>query len=361
MDDIATAEHCSPNDLNLYFAVEDEIRQRSFISNRFAEPIFEPHRKPIAQDKDEDRFTDWAQDMYTSLVPRTDDVRSLVSAGIISFDLGNYADARECFEKSFNISNDPAAWFFYGLLYARGLGGVAQSDEQAFKCFEYAAKQEWALSYYLAGEALLAGRGIPQDIEGGLNWLNLAHRSGDPLAKLLLSSACVDGAYNVDKNPDLALILAQSALKGAKDYQLGNFWLGKIFFNLGYVYELGFSNFGKAAEAYEAGSQLDNAECIKRMYRYYGEGLGVPRSDQAAVPYLMRAADLNDEVACHTLGIFYLNGIVAYNDQANALKYFKKWASIAHAKDCSQRPDIDLAAALSQYKLGAYLQSLGLS
>ena len=45
MDDIATAEHCSPYDVNLYFAVEDEIRQRSFVSNRFAEQISEPHQK----------------------------------------------------------------------------------------------------------------------------------------------------------------------------------------------------------------------------------------------------------------------------------------------------------------------------
>jgi TPR repeat protein len=66
-----------------------------------------------------------------------------------------------------------------GVMHARGRGGLTQSDTEAVKYFNLAAKQHWPLSYLSLGWHYSQGAGVTKDLAKAEEYFRLAMAEGD--------------------------------------------------------------------------------------------------------------------------------------------------------------------------------------
>jgi TPR repeat protein len=66
-----------------------------------------------------------------------------------------------------------------GVMYAKGRGGLTQSDAEAIKYFNLAAEQHWPLSYLSLGWHYSQGAGLTKDVARAEEYLRLAIADGD--------------------------------------------------------------------------------------------------------------------------------------------------------------------------------------
>ena len=105
-------------------------------------------------------------------------------------------------------------------LYRVGLDArAAGRDQTAMARFREAAEQGHAAASYELGQAYAEGRGVPQDLEAGAKWLNLAADRGDPRAQYLVGAAFDTGNGVVQDRQRAAVYLGKAAVQGHADAQ----------------------------------------------------------------------------------------------------------------------------------------------
>lgn len=111
----------------------------------------------------------------------------------------NHEFASLCFAKAL-LLNSPRAYNQLGNYYWKGLGGVVQSNEEALKCYNYAASQGLAAAQYNLGCCYKHGVGVCQSETESKKWFKLAADQGydympmtifdDPTCEMFSYSGC---------------------------------------------------------------------------------------------------------------------------------------------------------------------------
>ncbi|MDD2229998.1 MAG: tetratricopeptide repeat protein [Candidatus Cloacimonetes bacterium] len=107
--------------------------------------------------------------------------------------------AELCFTKAI-LLNSPRAYNHKGEYYRKGFGGLIQSNEEAFKCYYYAASQGLAAAQYNLGCCCRDGVGVCQSETESKKWFKLAADQGydyppltfndDPSCEMFSYSGC---------------------------------------------------------------------------------------------------------------------------------------------------------------------------
>ncbi len=187
-------------------------------------------------------------------VPPPDDctAETLFERGTRSYHDGDFATARECFEKGTELGYGPAEarlafLYFYGQ-------GVPQSYEKAKILWERAASKGIAKAQFNLGLLYAGGHGVAQDYALARQWWEQAAAQGD--------------------------VIAQSSL--------------------GYVYasgEGGPQDYGKAREWWERAAHQGDTDAQLNLGKVYLTGRGAPKSLTKAREWFGKAAAQGDAEA----------------------------------------------------------------
>ncbi|GAQ81194.1 hypothetical protein KFL_000730300 [Klebsormidium nitens] len=233
---------------------------------------------------------------------------------------------------------DPRAQFQLGICFSVPCLGVSFDEATAADYFEMAGEGPGGLpeAWAALSDCYFYGKGVPQDKERGVEYASRVIHLAEPIAKLVLATACREGSGGVKRNPALAEWLITAAetelLRWATQANdpLFETALGVKYWNedeAKAVYWLG--------QAAAQGAALANA----LLGRYYLKQRDTPQSllTHKAVPlkkvfgYYKEAAGKGYAPAQHVVGECYLSGTGVRKDRGKASKWFLRAAGSGYA------------------------------
>jgi hypothetical protein len=143
---------------------------------------------------------------------------------------GDYGTARSI-ALTFEKKNDPIALYTLGFLESKR--NTLEGDKKAFSYFLKAANLGNLSAMYFVHIGYLEGRGIKQDTNKSIEWMEKAILKGDVLSNFNLGYLYFDGT-KVEKNIDKAFkhflaIYEETSLKNTEEWVLSTFFIGLIF------------------------------------------------------------------------------------------------------------------------------------
>ena len=185
------------------------------------------------------------------------------------------------------------------------------------------------------GRAYLAGIGVPQDIEKGIDSFQSAASLGDQEAIIELADYYLDGTY-VERDVRQAVSLYQTVLETQPDLAAPNLRLGNVFAQG----LLGSKDMVRAAGHYRRAAETGNPSAQRALGRAYIWGAGVPQDAGEAERWLSSAADAGSIDAVADLVMLYGSAMTPGFDPARA---FAQMISAAHAGDTSAMENVGIA------------------
>ena len=191
---------------------------------------------------------------------------------------------------------NPLGAFNLGVCLAQGVGGVP--DEAKAFYWLGLARDGVVNAQYWYGRMLFEGRGVAQDMQAGLTWMDKAARKGLPEACVSVAQMLVTGQVDGVKDHARALELYQTAADEG---------LTEAYFSLGAMYGGGHDiqpDLPKARDYFEEAAQRGHGLSQMMFGRYLLKGLGGPRDEEQARYWLQQAADQGVEQAQELLDGF---------------------------------------------------------
>ena len=239
-----------------------------------------------------------------------------------------------------------------------------------------------SMAMFKLGSLYLNGKGVDENVELGLKYINAAIAAGNKFVKITMAGIYSDSnnkLYNMDK----AIELYKDCAENDSD-SFSMFRLGSIYFNgngvekntvlglqyldhaaksgnkyakitMAGIYSNGdneFYDMNKAIRLYKDCAENENEPDTFSMYRLgaiYLKGKGVEKDIELGLHYLNNAIDGGNSFAKITLADFYADSTHDMYDMAKAIQLYK---------DCAENEDEP--DTFSMYKLGAiYLKGKG--
>ncbi|KAK8835009.1 hypothetical protein M9Y10_020614 [Tritrichomonas musculus] len=297
---------------------------------------------------------------YFNLAAQQNCSNSLNNLGKLSFEIGNFAEAVNFFNKSAQQGN-PGALYNLANLYLQGIG-VDQDYSMTIKYLYFAAQKNYSVAFLRLGIFLCEGIIIKQDYLVARQYFEKAFSLGNSDASNCLGYLYYHGFPNITKNLNLARKYFE--LSAEKNNSSGLFNLGLLYQNgegveqnyskaisyynlsakygnpyaylqLGILYQEGQCvqmNCKKAIEYYELIlKQIEEPFALVNLGNIYYNGIGVVRDYPRAKYYYEKAAKHNNSIAIHNLGTMYFNGNGVVKDYGKAREYFEESANLLNS------------------------------
>ncbi len=224
-----------------------------------------------------------------------------IEAGDAAFSHGEYAAAREAYEKAATASAPfirAGALNRLGILYERALG-VPQDHQRAFDYFRRAADLGSSYAQANIGDFYAYGLGVKQNSALALKWYRSAALQNVPLACNALGWAYLQGLGVLRSPSDALLWYERGADLGSPNaaYEIG--W---IYGNVEPI------NYIDAMRWYRIAAAHQHREAQNNIGALYEAGLGVERDYVQAVYWYQQASDAGLPRAQFQLAQLYLNG-----------------------------------------------------
>ena len=202
---------------------------------------------------------------------------------------------------------------------------AALHDDRQLACvaamFERACSLDDARACSFAGRLWLDGRGVPRDVERGLQMLVRACDEG-------VAMACAVGArwagepLHANDTPDAPELLAR--LEAQHTCLLGQ---GDACLQVGLLFYFGRETYprdrARAAAAFARGCDAGDARACTAFGRSLMLGDGLARSSERAAPVLAKACKFGDGLGCSTLGLLSERGDGVPRDAAKAKALYR--------------------------------------
>ena len=121
-----------------------------------------------------------------------DNSEEQIERGITCYKTKNYSEAHKWFEAAGEHDESGWAFFYLGVMYAKGWG-VAQDDTEATRLYRRAAYKGLAEAQYNYGVQLLNGTGTRKDEREAARFIHLATTQGLPMAMQLFGMLFLEG------------------------------------------------------------------------------------------------------------------------------------------------------------------------
>ena len=241
-------------------------------------------------------------------------------------DAVRYADTAKTAAASNEVSR---AFLDLGICYHAGLG-VATNHVEAVKWYRRSAERGYADAQFCLGVCYHHGIGIGQDVDTALSWYRKAVAGGHKGAQQSIDKILKqrDGTLKQrEKNLSIrekhlsAMVLA-SGIDGGNHSKKDEY---ELFRDI-------------ASHENDKGLGEEERECVGNALfcvgAYYREGIpGVIQKDVAkAFDYFRRAANFNNPVAQHNVGVCYERGDGVVQSFTEALKWYRKAAENGYEK-----------------------------
>lgn len=245
-------------------------------------------------------------------------VQQLRGEGLRAFEQGDYQTAGAKLKWLF-FCDDPAVRArraFCALNDASESAEATSAVEELRSLGDNDPVAVWGLGF-----AYLVGRGVPQDETLALQYLGKAAELDFPPAQIYLGRLLKSGK-RVPRDPQRAVALFQRAS------ELGS---GAAALALGICYDSGDgvpADPVRAAECYRIAAERQAPEAGGAWAQCLFTGKGVKQNVPEAMRLLEQAADKNDGIALHLLGLIYTegrNGIPP--DRARGIRYLRRAAA----------------------------------
>ena len=245
-------------------------------------------------------------------------------APVLAEDAPNYIEEMKRWQPKAE-AGDAEAQFQLGQMYALG-HGFKQNFKTAAEWYEKAAAQGNAKARTALGLLYYYGIGVEEDKEKAGEWFEKAAAQDDATAQRYLGSVAAK----------------------AKDYVQAKQWWEQgaangdalSMRNIGSLYEEGKGvnqDFAEAESWYRKGtkSKKNSATSMASLALLYSEGKGVEKNEKQAVDWLENACmldSLGSATACYKIGHAYLKGELGLpKDEQKAFEYAMKAAMNGHA------------------------------
>lgn len=233
---------------------------------------------------------------------------------------------------------DLGAWYERGYFYDGLVSPIAQDESTAAIWYRKAAEQGHKEAQCKLGVMHVEGRGVPQDIQAGLDWLRQAAVQGDAEAHSQLAKLYHARSETAEKEnkPETAARLLKDAEQG---YAEAQFQLGQLYNSSHSPVTDRKASKTEALVWFRKAAEQGHVEAQYWTGLYYRHGLEVVAEDKAeaeawfskaaaqAHPGAMmmlgryrEAADLGDPYAQYLLG----NQCLEQNDPAEAMSWYLK-------------------------------------
>ncbi len=203
-----------------------------------------------------------------------------------------------------------AALSSHPFFYAAGYGAA---DERRYK--EMAAAGDTGAQLTL-GLMYVQGRGVPQDRQGGAQWIVRAAAEGNPIAENQVGVLYRLG-IGVPRSDGIAVRWFQKAAQDGAAVANSN--LGLLYLNGQGVPR----DYGRAAKLFEAAAAAEVPEGMYNLGLLYANGTGVIHDDATAAALYRRAADRGYLPANINLSAAYLTGRGVPRDDAKGFELAK--------------------------------------
>lgn len=185
------------------------------------------------------------------------------------------------------------------------------------------------------GRAYVAGIGVPQHIDQGVESFRTAALLGDPDATIELADYYLEGLY-VEQDIQQAVGLYEAVLEAQPDFPAANLRLGNIFAEG----LLGTKDMELAARYYRRAAESGNASAQRALGRAYIWGAGVPQDAGEAERWLNAAAEAGSANAAADLVMLYGSAMAPGFDPARA---FEQTVVAAKSGDLDAMGDVGIA------------------
>lgn len=317
--------------------------------------------------------SDKGKSMLEELIKNTEN--SYVMARYASLKFEGAGPYEEDKEKAMSIldkvkdKNDSYYLYAMGLVYLKGTDYIDIDINKSIEYFSKAFNKGRRYSAYFL-QSLYKGYGdLKRDDEKRIEWLNRGIESNVTDCMVEMAWLCLseDSAYQNIHNPQKGIELLKKAAKhgnGEAYDDLGSiYYNGKFLqkddskafecfqkatelksangaFNLGFAYLNGTGcekNIAKGIETwklavkYGSGAAANNLFC----YYYYGYYGGTKKDKEQAKKYLLKAAELRNDMGCRNLGLQYYTGKdLVDKDEQQAFVYMKMAADTGLVVAC---------------------------
>ncbi|MEP5151785.1 hypothetical protein [Planktotalea sp.] len=194
------------------------------------------------------------------------------------------------------------------------------------------------LAQYRYGRILLEGRGGPQNVAEGVEWLEKAVAQNHPEAATLLARALLSQPKETRDPKRAASLFLNAAARGNAEAQ----------YYLGLLYRRGQGVEADAVASFNwllASSEGFNKDAQYELSRAYAQGVGTAQNNKEALRWMEEAAANGQRDAQYSLALSYEVGAGVNQSDSQAVQWFTKAAEAGHI--------------LAQRSLGtAYLQGI---
>lgn len=211
---------------------------------------------------------------------------------------------------------DMSAQSTLAFMYAKGIGNVERSEEQAAMWYRKAAEQGHLNSQFNLGVIFAKGRGVNQDYKEAYKWYGKAAEQGDTSAQATLAFMRQKG-IGIEKNNTDALALYHKAAEQGHVNSMCN--LGDMYAN-GTGVEI---NYAEAFNWYQKAAQRGHVNAQLNLGFMYGKGQGIDRNDTEAYHWYRKAAEFGNSNAQFNLGVIYAKGRGITRNITEAKKWYK--------------------------------------
>ena len=256
--------------------------------------------------------------IYTFSLMQGNDAMTQCGFGVIYEKKGNYAKAKEWYEKS-AAQGYALARFNLGNMYAHGTG-VEQDYAKAIDYYEQAAAQGLADAQVNLGYMYYSGQGVAQDYTKAIYYCEQAAAQNTAEAQSNLGVMYYNGCGVKRDYVKAREWFEKAAAQGNASAQC----------NLGIIYSDGHGveqDYVKAREYFEQAAAQNMAEAQYNLSYIYQHGLGTERDYAKAKELYEKAAANGSASALLSLGYMYYSGKGAGQDYAKAREYFEQAAA----------------------------------
>ena len=254
----------------------------------------------------------------TFILMESNDPEAQFNFGVIYEGRGDYAKAREWYEKAvaqgFALAQNNLGWMYY-----HGQG-VEQDYAKAMELYQKAAAQGYASAQNNLGYMYANGDGVERDYAKAREWYEKAAAQGNASAQYNLGLMYANGD-GVERDYAKAREWYEKA--AAQGNATAQFDLGDMYWK-GYGVE---KDYAKAREWYQKAAAQGEAIAQSSIALMYFIGQGVEKDYDKAMEWYQKAAAQGEAFAQYAIGLMYYDGEGVEQNYSKAREWFEKAAA----------------------------------
>lgn len=216
-------------------------------------------------------------------------------------------------------------WYRTGKMYYYGLG-TEQNYSEAFKWLEKAASEGNKFAQFSLGSMYYYGNGVEQSNKDAFEWYQKSADQGQPYASYAVAQMYSKGEYVAYDN-ETANAYYMKALAGFQSLDSKGQADERILYKIGRMHMKGLGteiNIQKAIPYLLRATQLDEKNAKRIIAQEYIKGVNMSADIENGVKMLTELADDGDNISAYKLGKMYMNGGVIFKNLNKAEKYLNQ-------------------------------------